>query len=207
MTDKWITVKPNGQNNTGRPALIGEGGVIKGGMGGKFNGEKISEVRSSFTGAKTPKPANNSKEKAEARIKEIDNALNSENKPKLLERAKLRKEKEELMKELGVENTSNKQSTENKPKVSKEDQLKEKADKDAQYVISLYDKHYKDEPISAIEKDIEKAEKKIQKQIALSEGEMSYSGNRSTRKAVASQAVITFSNSKRDLETYLKYRK
>lgn len=207
MTNKWITVKPNGQNNTGRPALIGEGGVIKGGMGGKFNGEKISEVRKDFTGAKTPKPANNSKEKAEARIKEIDNALNSENKPKLLERAKLRKEKEELMKELGIENTSNKQSTENKPKVSKEDQLKEKADKDAQYVISLYDKHYKDEPISAIEKDIEKAEKKIQKQIALSEGEMSYSGNRSTRKAVASQAVITFSNSKRDLETYLKYRK
>lgn len=32
MTDKWITVKPNGQNNTGRPALIGEGGVIKGGI-------------------------------------------------------------------------------------------------------------------------------------------------------------------------------
>ena len=207
MTDKWITVKPNGQSNTGRPALIGEGGVIKGGMGGKFNGEKISEVRKDFTGAKTPKPANNSKEKAEARIKEIDNALNSENKPKLLERARLRKEKEELMKELGVENKSNNPTTENKPKASKEDQLKEKAEKDAQYVISLYDKHYKDEPISAIEKDIEKAEKKIQKQIALSEGEMSYSGNRSTRKAVASQAVITFSNSKRDLETYLKYRK
>lgn len=207
MTNKWITVKPNGQNNTGRPALIGEGGVIKGGMGGKFNGEKISEVRKDFTGAKTPKPANNSKEKAEARIKEIDGALNSKNKPKLLERAKLRKEKEELMKELGIENKSNNPTTENKPKVSKEDQLKEKADKDAQYVISLYDKHYKDEPISTIEKDIEKAEKKIQKQIALSEGEMSYSGNRSTRKAVASQSVITFSNSKRDLETYLKYRK
>ena len=104
MTNKWITVKPNGQNNTGRPALIGEGGVIKGGvikggMGGKFNGEKISEVRKDFTGAKTPKPASNSKEKAEARIKEIDNALNSENKPKLLERAKLRKEKEKLMKD------------------------------------------------------------------------------------------------------------
>lgn len=59
MTDKWITVKPNGQNNTGRPALIGEGGVIKGGMGGKFNGEKISEVRKDFTGAKTPKKIEN----------------------------------------------------------------------------------------------------------------------------------------------------
>ena len=59
MTDKWITVKPNGQNNTGRPALIGEGGVIKGGMGGKFNGEKISEVRKDFTGAKAPKKIEN----------------------------------------------------------------------------------------------------------------------------------------------------
>lgn len=50
MADKWITVKPNGADNKGSPALIGEGGEIKAGMGGKFNGEKISEVRSSFTG-------------------------------------------------------------------------------------------------------------------------------------------------------------
>ena len=72
MTDKWITVKPNGQNNTGRPALIGEGGVIKGGMGGKFNGEKISEVRKDFTGAKTPKGLKDSleqKPKAKAKSK------------------------------------------------------------------------------------------------------------------------------------------
>lgn len=38
-------------------------------------------------------------------------------------------------------------------------------------------------------------------------GEMSYSGNRSTRKAVASQAVVTLSRTKSDLEDYLKYRK
>lgn len=55
MADKWITVKPNGADNKGSPALIGEGGVVKGGMGGKFNGDKVSEIRSSFTGAKTPK--------------------------------------------------------------------------------------------------------------------------------------------------------
>ena len=55
MADKWITVKPNGADNKGTPALIGEGGEIKAGMGGKFNGEKISEVRKDFTGAKTPK--------------------------------------------------------------------------------------------------------------------------------------------------------
>ena len=49
--DKWITVKPNGEENKGRPVKIdGETGEIKAGMGGKFNGQKISEARSSFTG-------------------------------------------------------------------------------------------------------------------------------------------------------------
>lgn len=45
--DKWITVKPNGPQNTGRPVLIGEGGEIKAGMGGKFNGQKIGEIKKS----------------------------------------------------------------------------------------------------------------------------------------------------------------
>lgn len=53
--DKWITVHPNGSEGKGRPALIdGETGRVKGGMGGKFNGQKISEVKSSFRGPKTP---------------------------------------------------------------------------------------------------------------------------------------------------------
>ena len=51
--DKWITVHPNGPDHTGRPALIGENGEVKAGMGGKFNGEKISEARSSFSGPKS----------------------------------------------------------------------------------------------------------------------------------------------------------
>jgi hypothetical protein len=42
--DKWITVHPNGPNATGQPALIGENGEIKAGMGGKFNGNPISEA-------------------------------------------------------------------------------------------------------------------------------------------------------------------
>lgn len=42
--DKWITVHPNGRNNTGAPVLVGSGGEIKGGMGGKFNGQKIGEI-------------------------------------------------------------------------------------------------------------------------------------------------------------------
>lgn len=42
--DRWITVKPNGANNTGRPALIDENGTIKAGMGGKFNGRNIDGI-------------------------------------------------------------------------------------------------------------------------------------------------------------------
>lgn len=41
--DKWITVKPNGPDSKGSPVLIGEGGEVKAGMGGKFNGQKIGE--------------------------------------------------------------------------------------------------------------------------------------------------------------------
>ena len=43
--DKWIAVKPNGPDNKGEPVLIGEGGEVKGGLGGKFTGKLISEVR------------------------------------------------------------------------------------------------------------------------------------------------------------------
>lgn len=49
--DKWITVKPNGQQNTGRPVLIDDQtGEIKAGMGGRFTGYRINEARKSFTG-------------------------------------------------------------------------------------------------------------------------------------------------------------
>ena len=51
--DRWITVKPNGEENKGRHVKIdGETGEIKAGMGGRFNGQKISEARKSFTGAR-----------------------------------------------------------------------------------------------------------------------------------------------------------
>ena len=44
LDDRWITVKPNGPNNTGRPALIDENGNVKAGMGGKFNGRNIDDI-------------------------------------------------------------------------------------------------------------------------------------------------------------------
>lgn len=59
--DRWITVKPNGPNNTGRPALIGENGEIKAGMGGKFNGQKIDSLkRSGETRSSMPPGTNGS---------------------------------------------------------------------------------------------------------------------------------------------------
>lgn len=54
--DKWITVKPNGAENKGAHVKIdGETGEVKAGMGGKFTGQRISEVRKDFTGPKTPR--------------------------------------------------------------------------------------------------------------------------------------------------------
>ena len=43
--DKWITVKPNGPDAVGTPVMLGEGGEIKAGMGGKFNGQKMSQIK------------------------------------------------------------------------------------------------------------------------------------------------------------------
>lgn len=51
--DRWITVKPNGEEHKGRHVKIdGETGEIKAGMGGRYNGQKISEASKSFIGAR-----------------------------------------------------------------------------------------------------------------------------------------------------------
>ena len=53
--DRWITVKPNGPENKGRPVRIdAETGIIKGGMGGKFTGQHI---KSAHNGGKAAAPA------------------------------------------------------------------------------------------------------------------------------------------------------
>ncbi len=79
MDSRWITVKPNGAENKGSPVKIDESGRIEAGMGGKFNGEKINEVRKSFVGAKTPskehlaavaKPQSEKKPTAKVKLKE-----------------------------------------------------------------------------------------------------------------------------------------
>lgn len=66
MDDKWITVKPNGaKHNKGKPVKIDDEGRIIAGMGGKFKGEKINEIRKDFTGPKTPSKASLEKAKSE----------------------------------------------------------------------------------------------------------------------------------------------
>lgn len=42
--DGWITVKPNGSEHKGQPVKLNGKGEIIAGMGGKFNGKKISEI-------------------------------------------------------------------------------------------------------------------------------------------------------------------
>lgn len=70
--DKWITVKPNGAQNKGAHVKIdGKTGEVKAGMGGKFTGQKISEVRKDFTGPKTPENfSKNQKKLKEERLVE-----------------------------------------------------------------------------------------------------------------------------------------
>ncbi len=79
MDSRWITVKPNGAENKGSPVKIDESGRIEAGMGGKFKGEKISEIRKSFVGPKTPskehlaavvKPKAEKKPPAKVKLKE-----------------------------------------------------------------------------------------------------------------------------------------
>ena len=66
--DKWITVHPNGEDAKGSPVLLDDDtGVVKAGMGGKHNGEKINEVRKDFVGAKTPKEMAKAEPKSETK--------------------------------------------------------------------------------------------------------------------------------------------
>ncbi len=54
--NRWITVHPNG--GTGTPVLIGEDGVVKAGMGGKFNGQSITQTKKNETQPEKSTPVN-----------------------------------------------------------------------------------------------------------------------------------------------------
>ena len=97
---KWITVHPNGEGEgKGRPALIdSESGTVLGGMGGKFNGKKITEARSTKSGSKGAEARANP-EKAKTKASEASKRAEQESKKtpkentsaKMYERAASRK--------------------------------------------------------------------------------------------------------------------
>jgi len=78
--DRWITVHPNGKDAKGQPALIGENGEVKAGMGGKFNGKNIKDAHGTkqFTSGETnAETAERNKE--ESAKKEHDSLLSEAN--------------------------------------------------------------------------------------------------------------------------------
>lgn len=97
---RWITVHPNGKGEgKGRPALIdSESGAVLGGMGGKFNGKKITEARSAKSGSKGTEARANP-EKAKTKASEASKRAEQESKKtpkentsaKMYERAASRK--------------------------------------------------------------------------------------------------------------------
>lgn len=100
--ERWITVHPNGKENKGSPVKIdGETGEIKAGMGGKFNGQRISEARKSFSG---PRITQAQRENARLEIEAIERQ--KEEKIKNLEQNK--KAKNDNANNLSTPNTETK---------------------------------------------------------------------------------------------------
>lgn len=76
--DDWITVHPNGAEAKGQHVLLGEGGTVMGGMGGKFNGKHISEAKSNGKAANsTAKPSGRKSDGLQKRYGEMQSHINS----------------------------------------------------------------------------------------------------------------------------------
>ena len=80
---QWITVHPGGKgpksdgsgDRKGTPVLIDKDtGKILGGMGGKFKGKKISEIRKSFVGPQTPEKLPTEMSRGKKTIRKISQA-------------------------------------------------------------------------------------------------------------------------------------
>lgn len=69
--DGWITIKPNGRRNKGQSVLLGENGEILGGMGSKFNGLKMKDVK------EANKKLKQKNERAKGESPELHNAPSS----------------------------------------------------------------------------------------------------------------------------------
>lgn len=96
--DKWITVHPNGKDGHGTPALIGEDGTVKGGMGGKFNGKSIKDAHGTerFTSGET-NAETEARHKEQSKPEKSAAELASEKANKLSETAKTSREHREAL--------------------------------------------------------------------------------------------------------------
>ncbi len=111
LDERWITVKPNGAEHKGSKVKISNSGEVLAGMGGRFNGKKISDLKGDKGG-----------DKREIMIKrQIEEVRGGTNAPKLSDgRAKAEKAlKEANKKERGVYEEYARSSAANKKELDK----------------------------------------------------------------------------------------
>lgn len=191
------------QHENGRVEILG----MKHPATGEWVGKAPAQDKAA-TKIQSPKTEKSASAEAEQpqnldeQIAALDAQINAEPRPKLLERARLRKERDALVEQ----RDGKKPEPKLKPQLTREQREQRAAEKEMQGIIEDYDRIYKDQPISAIEKSLERLNKDIQKQHESSLGEVS-NGKRSTRKAVAAGARDRFLKDRQDLEKYLKHRK
>lgn len=194
------------QHENGRVEILGMKHPATGKWVGKAPVQNKAPVQDSPAPAQAPVQEQTTEveqpQNLDEQIAALDAQINAEPRPKLLERARLRKERDALVEQ----RDGKKPEPAPKPQLTREQREQRAAEKEMQGIIEAYDRLYKDQPISAIEKSLERLNKDIQKQHESSLGEVS-NGKRSTRKAVAAGARDRFLKDRHDLEKYLKYRK
>ncbi|MFV5507240.1 PLxRFG domain-containing protein [Acinetobacter sp. 197] len=194
------------QHENGRVEILGMKHPATGKWVGKAPVQNKAPVQDSPAPAQAPIQEQTTEveqpQNLDEQIAALDAQINAEPRPKLLERARLRKERDALVEQ----RDGKKPELEPKPQLTREQREQRAAEKEMQGIIEAYDRLYKDQPISAIEKSLERLNKDIQKQHESSLGEVS-NGKRSTRKAVAAGARDRFLKDRHDLEKYLKHRK
>lgn len=194
------------QHENGRVEILGMKHPATGEWVGKAPVQNKAPVQDSPAPAQAPVQEQTTEveqsQSLDEQIAALDAQINAEPRPKLLERARLRKERDALVEQ----RDGKKPEPAPKPQLTREQREQRAAEKEMQGIIEAYDRLYKDQPISAIEKSLERLNKDIQKQHESSLGEVS-NGKRSTRKAVAAGARDRFLKDRHDLEKYLKHRK
>ena len=190
VSDEWKTIN-------GAHVEINDKGEITKGAGGKLNGQKFTEIRKDFTGAKTP---TTKKQSASERIDEINKRLTSGEKIKLIERGKLLSERNDLKKSIEGENPEPKQ-------LSRQERENVASAKEQEQNIKFHDRLYGKSTIEDMEKAVERLKKRANKLSEASMGEVNGAGRRSTAKATSGFGASNLYRDANNLEKYIKHRK